>query len=132
MCQNTQDPAKVAKSLIRSHPCLSNPRVKHAQVERLVGILIQKLSAESTDPAGSDAENETGVDLTAVDDLQKVDEDTLQRVKGAMNQDFEKNFIGKDHPDFQYDRRVEFGEAEESNDWDVESGEEEESGAAAN
>ena len=60
-----------------------------------------------------------GIDLGAIDDLQRVDETFLASVKDKMGEDFQKKAITKDHPDWrQYDKQVDFGSATESNDWD--------------
>mmetsp|Transcript_130 Transcript_130/g.136 ORF Transcript_130/g.136 Transcript_130/m.136 type:complete len:155 (+) Transcript_130:40-504(+) len=50
--------------------------------------------------------------------LNTVSESELRKAKEAMNVDFVKNKVGSDHPDFEYDKQVDFGPAEDDNDWD--------------
>lgn len=144
------DASEVSAALIRSHAVLQHPKVKRKQIERLVLMLLNhkrqepgageageaataadaSSAAAATPPAvtapAAGAAASDGIDLSEVDDLQKVDEAVLVAVKDKMNEDFQRNFVGQDHPDFEYDKKVDFGEGEESCDWDQEEGEEEE------
>lgn len=52
-------------------------------------------------------------------DLNKLDDDQLDRHKAAMDIDYQKKFVGKDDPNFKYDKRVDFKVKKEAvADWD--------------
>ena len=68
------------------------------------------------------------VDTSKVDysklDLNKLDDDTLNAHKRAMDQDYNKNFVGKGDPNFKYDIRKDFSKSKaaaqylEDDSWD--------------
>ena len=58
------------------------------------------------------------------EDLNKLSDKDLKRQKQIMDLTFEKNSIGKDHPDFIYDKQVQFQPSEVQADWDEDSSEE--------
>ena len=58
------------------------------------------------------------------EDLNKLSDKELKRQKQIMDLTFEKNSIGKDHPDFIYDKQVQFQPSEVQADWDEDSSEE--------
>ena len=58
------------------------------------------------------------VDFALLDDLQKVDETVLAVAKGKMEETFEQNLVLSGDDGYEYDKRVEFGEAEEVTSWD--------------
>ena len=61
-------------------------------------------------------------------DLNKLGDKDLKRQKQIMDLTFDKNSIGKDHPDFIYDKQVQFQPASGVKaDWDDDSSEEERS-----
>jgi hypothetical protein len=78
----------------------------------------QEDEAGTRGAGGSSIGGGINIDLTAIDDLQRVDEDYLATVKDKMGEEFEKKVISKDDPDYVYDKQVEFGSPTESNDWD--------------
>ena len=49
----------------------------------------------------------------------------LKKKKQIMDLTFDKNSVGKDHPDFIYDKRVEFSPNGDKGDWDSDNDEEE-------
>merc|ERR1719495_2300043 len=68
--------------------------------------------------------------LRNVDSMLKIDPEEnmnqltdteLKRRKEIMDLTFERNSIGKDHPDFVYDKQVEFKPNKDSGGWDDES-----------
>jgi len=48
-----------------------------------------------------------GIDYNTYD-LNKLDDDTLQKHKTVMDKKYNENFVSKDNPNFQYDKRVDF------------------------
>lgn len=85
--------------------------------------LIGALSASGAAMPGDGSEPGAGsdiIDLGAIDDLQRVNEEYLRTVKGKMGEEFSRRMINKEHPDYVYDKQVEFGSPTESNDWDDE------------
>ena len=56
-------------------------------------------------------------------DLNKVSPDQLVKAKAEMNIHFEKNQVTRDSPNFVYDKRVEFDQGTQANDWDETGGE---------
>ena len=61
-------------------------------------------------------------------DLNKLGDKDLKRQKQIMDLTFDKNSIGKDHPDFIYDKQVQFQPASGiKTEWDDDSSEEEKS-----
>ena len=54
-------------------------------------------------------------------DLNKVSEEENQRAKALMEQDFQKNAKKPGDEGYVYDKQVDFGEASEENDWDLDS-----------
>ena len=53
-------------------------------------------------------------------DLNKAPDAVVERAKEIMNVDFEKNRITPGSDEFEYDKRIEFQAATESNEWDEE------------
>jgi len=51
-------------------------------------------------------------------DLNKLTDNELKKKKQIMDLTFDKNSVGKDHPDFIYDKRVEFNPNGDKGDWD--------------
>ena len=63
-----------------------------------------------------------GIDYNTYD-LNKLDDLTLQRHKTVMDKKYNENFVSKDNPDFQYDKRVDFStqnnaQANDEDSWD--------------
>lgn len=54
-------------------------------------------------------------------DLNKLTDSELKKKKLIMDLTFDKNSVGKDHPDFIYDKRVEFNPNGDKGDWDSEN-----------
>jgi len=122
------DADAVCRKLVKKHPrYLDNSKVKTEQLRRLVGMLIAAQSTggatsagASEGPGAASADASAGVDLARMDDLQRVDENVLAAAKAEMGVEFDKNFVGPGHPDFVYDKAVDFGEPESDNEWDDE------------
>mmetsp|Transcript_103221 Transcript_103221/g.296382 ORF Transcript_103221/g.296382 Transcript_103221/m.296382 type:complete len:160 (-) Transcript_103221:1012-1491(-) len=118
----------LCRKLVKKHPrYLDNSKVKTEQLRRLVGMLIAAQSTggatsagASEGPGAASADASAGVDLARMDDLQRVDENVLAAAKAEMGVEFDKNFVGPGHPDFVYDKAVDFGEPESDNEWDDE------------
>ena len=54
-------------------------------------------------------------------DLNKLNDNDLKRQKQIMDLTFEKNSIGKDHPDYVYDKQVDFQPTGSNPGWDSDS-----------
>ena len=52
------------------------------------------------------------------EDLNKLNKKDLDRQKQIMDITFEKNYIGKDHPDYVHDKQVDFKPSGAKADWD--------------
>ena len=90
------------------------------------------LSVEPT-PRGRDQRqqksNSNGsplLDINPDEDLNKLDDEELARVKKEMDLEFEKNRIKPDDPDFEYDKPRDFGPADEDCEWDEDEEDDEE------
>ncbi|KAJ3044389.1 Centrosomal protein of 19 kDa [Rhizophlyctis rosea] len=111
-------PVTPPRSLVTPPPYVPPPRV------------VSFASADSEDDGRSDDEIEEsekhtrGGPVPHVDgriNLNKLGDEDLAKVKEAMNEQFERNRVGKDDPEFQYDVKKSFGPPIEDNDWDEES-----------
>jgi len=99
----SNEPRRVAQWLVRKQPeLLGSSQVTLQQIEQLVARALRGPS----------------IDLDTVDDLQTVSEDVLVAVKDRMNEEFEKNLVRPDDPQYQYNRAVDFAGGEEPSDWD--------------
>ncbi len=59
------------------------------------------------------------IDAALLDDLQHVPEIVLAAAKEKMNEHFEQHVVTADHPDYEYDKRVQFdARNSEPSDWD--------------
>lgn len=93
----------------------ANPRhgkyvaqIPKAQLSRLITIIKDKLNGMSLE--ASLARNDEMDKLDPEENLNTVDEETLQRKKDVMEKTFEKNQVRPTDPDFKYDVEVEFDE----------------------
>lgn len=59
------------------------------------------------------------------EDLNKLDDEELERIKKEMDREFEKNRIKPDDPDFEYDKPRDFGPPKEDCEWDEDEDEDE-------
>lgn len=91
----------------------ANPRhgkyvaqIPKAQLARLITIIRDKLNGMSLE--ASLARNDEMDKLDPEENLNKVDEETLQRKKDVMEKTFEKNQVRPGDPNFKYDVEVEF------------------------
>ena len=66
-------------------------------------------------------EEEYGFDDINDEDLNKLDDEALNEKKSEMDKVFDKNYIGKDNKDFEYDIRKDFNHEEYAAEWDEES-----------
>lgn len=91
--------------------------VSNLKLEKLARIIQENMKGLTMKDILSNIEKEFSVDPN--EDLNKVDEDTLQRKKDIMNEIFEANRIKPGDPDFLYDVEVDFHQpAIESSEWD--------------
>ena len=93
----------------------ANPRhekyvvqIPKAQLSRLVTIIRDKLNGMSLE--ASLARNDEMDKLDPEENLNAVDEETLQRKKEVMEKTYEKNKVTPEDPNFKYDVAVEFDE----------------------
>ncbi len=102
-----------------SYSFSASPLAPPAKKEPATAAAAVAAGAEGSEGEGEgEGAGRGGIDLGAIDDLQRVDETFLASVKDKMGEDFQKKAITKDHPDYVYDKQVDFGSATESNDWD--------------
>ncbi|XP_005099719.1 centrosomal protein of 19 kDa [Aplysia californica] len=93
-----------------------------AQLQRLLTIIKDKLSGLSVE--ASVARNNAMDTLNPEENLNKVDEETLQRKKLQMDTSFEKHRKRPGDPDFQYNVEVDFDAAVvETSGWDSDGSE---------
>ena len=106
---------------------LRHPRhleaVAEVRVERMAMVAREHLRGHSLAEALRRVEQELAVD--PAEDLNKLGDTENQRRKDIMQLNFEKNSIGKDHPDYVYDKVKTFGGGKEPAGWDSESEEDE-------
>ncbi|NXS58074.1 CEP19 protein, partial [Brachypteracias leptosomus] len=98
--------------------------VSPQQLQKLYSLLKGHLAGESLAESLEKFQQEETIDPE--EDMNKLDDQELDRRKSIMDELFEKNRKKKDDPDFIYDLEIEFPQDEqlESCGWDVESGEE--------
>ena len=126
------DPVRVAAKLMRQFTdILGKDKVNEDQVLELVQLLLSKkevvgkIAAVSTrtkeNIAPMETDSNNGNEGNAFGDLNKVSEEENQHAKAIMEQDFQKNATKPGDDGYVYDKQVDFGEASEENDWDLDS-----------
>ena len=94
------------------------------QLEKLITVIHDKLNGLSLE-ASLEKNKKMGT-IDPEEDLNKVDEKTLNQKKALMDQSFEKHSKKPGDPDFQYDVEIDFaGGAIESCEWDSEGDDDE-------
>jgi len=86
------------------------------QLEKLITVIHDKMNGITLED--SLKKNKEINTIAPNEDLNRVDEDTLQRKKAVMEQSFEKHSKKRGDSDFEYDVEVDFEGAIESCDWD--------------
>jgi hypothetical protein len=83
------------------------PSAKVAEPKKVM----KKISSSGDDPWGAWSDNEE-IDIAKVDynnlNLNKMTDKELNKHKKAMEVEFNKKKIWKDHPEFEYDKRKDF------------------------
>jgi len=117
----------LAAGLRRRHP-RHLEAVPEVRVERMAMVAREHLRGHSLAEALRRVEQQLAVD--PAEDLNKLGDAENQRRKDIMQLNFDKNNIGKDHPDYVYDKVKTFGGGKEPVGWDSESeeGEKEDEG----
>jgi len=98
--------------------------VSEVRLERLVLLAREHLRGHSLTQALGHVDQAFKVDPQ--EDLNKLSDTELQRRKDIMDLHFERNNIGQGHPEFVYDKQVDFLGEKEAGDWDDGSDVEEE------
>lgn len=98
--------------------------VSEVRLERLVLLAREHLRGHSLTEALSQVD--TALKVDPEEDLNKLSDAELQRRKDIMEIHFQRNNIGEGHPQFVYDKQVDFLGEKEAGDWDDGSEEEEE------
>jgi len=93
--------------------------VNLVRLEKLVRLAQESLKGKDKISALKMIESEFVIN--PAEDLNKLTDKELQRRKDIMDLNFAKKNVTKEHPDFVYDKQVEFGGEKVSNDWDTES-----------
>jgi len=93
--------------------------VSDIRLEKLVMLGKENLKGNGLDIALENVASYLKVDPD--ENLNKLTDSELKRKKEIMDLTFERNSIGKDHPDFVYDKQIEFKPNKDSGGWDDES-----------
>ncbi|XP_050720345.1 centrosomal protein of 19 kDa-like isoform X2 [Eriocheir sinensis] len=92
-------------------------KVPDVKIEKMLRILQEVERGHSVEEAAASAAREYNVDPHQ--DLNKLDDTTLDKKKKVMNSSFEKNCVRPGDPGYEYDRQVDFGKDEkEEAGWD--------------
>ena len=121
--------SRVTSKLMKQFEDVLGPdKVNEEQVLELVELLLSKDPPEKSKvEAEAPAENKENKKTPAKDeedpfgDLNKVSEEENQRAKDVMDKGFQENALKPGDEGYVYDKVVEFGDATEDNDWDMES-----------
>jgi len=97
--------------------------VSDIRLEKLVLLAREHLKGVGLENGLKNVESILKVDPE--ENMNKLTDTELKRRKELMDLTFEKNSIGKGHPDFVYDKKVEFRPSNDAVDWDDESEEDE-------
>jgi len=93
--------------------------VSDIRLEKLVLLVRENLRGNDLNVGLENAAKALSVDPE--EDLNKLNDTELKRQKQIMDLTFEKNSIGKDHPDYVYDKQVDFKPSGNNADWDSDS-----------
>lgn len=97
--------------------------ISDIRLEKLVMLAKEHLKGEGLENGLQNVESLLKVDPE--ENMNKLTDTELKRRKELMDLTFEKNSIKKEHPDFVYDKEVEFKPSKNAADWDDESDEDE-------
>jgi len=95
--------------------------VSDIRLEKLVMLAIEHLKGVGLELGLKNVESLLKVDPE--ENMNKLTDIELKRRKEIMDLTFEKNSIGKGHPDFVYDKQIEFKPSKDAGGWDDESDE---------
>ena len=115
------DCTAMANMLKRRHSKYLNS-VSDVMVEKLVMLAKEHMSGATLKEGLCKVEAFLKIDPN--EDLNKLTDNELKKKKQIMDLTFDKNSIGKDHPDFVYDKRIEFNPNGDKGDWDSENDDE--------
>jgi len=115
------DCTAVANTLKRRHSKYLDS-VSDIMIEKLVILAKENLCGATLKEGLSSVEAYLKIDPN--EDLNKLTDKELKKKKQIMDLTFDKNSVGKDHPDFIYDKRVEFNPNGDKGDWDSENDDE--------
>jgi len=93
--------------------------VSDIKLEKLVMLVRENLRGNDLTVGLENAAKALTVDPEQ--DLNKLNDNDLKRQKQIMDLTFEKNSIGKDHPDYVYDKQVDFKPTGSNPGWDSDS-----------
>ena len=93
--------------------------VSDIKLEKLVMLVRENLRGNDLTVGLENAAKALTVDPEQ--DLNKLNDNDLKRQKQIMDLTFEKNSIGKDHPDYVYDKQVDFQPTGSNPGWDSDS-----------
>ncbi|XP_001633900.2 centrosomal protein of 19 kDa [Nematostella vectensis] len=83
--------------------------IPQKQIEKLLKLIQDKI--KGLEPKPTPTENKPAAQVDPDKNLNKLGDDELNKVKAAMDIDFEKNRIRPGDEDFEYDKEVDFGDA---------------------
>lgn len=98
--------------------------ISDIRIEKLVLLARENLKGNGLKTGLKNVESLLKVDPE--ENMNKLTDTELKRRKELMDLSFEKNSIGKDHPDFVYDKEVDFNPSKTAYDWDDDDSEEDE------
>jgi hypothetical protein len=121
--------SRVTSKLMRQFEDVLGPdKVDEEQVLGLVEVLLskdppEKSQVEATAPCAGKENRKTKAanDDEPFGDLNKASEEENQKAKELMNKGFQEKALRPGDEGYVYDKQVDFGEASEENDWDMES-----------
>jgi len=91
--------------------------VNPVRLEKLIR-LAQEVSLKGSDPTSALKVVRSEFEVDPSENLNKLSDKELKRRKDIMDLTFAKNSIGAEHPDFVYDKEVEFEGDKVANEWD--------------
>lgn len=116
------DCTAVANTLKRRHNKYLDS-VSDVMIEKIVMLAKENLRGASLREGLNIVE--TYLKIDPEEDLNKLTDNELKKKKQIMDLTYDKNSVGRDHPDFIYDRRVEFNPNGSKGDWDSEDDDDE-------
>jgi len=109
------DCSAVASALKRRHSKYLDS-VSDIVIEKLIMLAREHLGGATLKEGLSNVEAFLKIDPE--EDLNKLTDNELKKKKQIMDLTFDRNSVGKDHPDFIYDKRIEFTPNGVKGDWD--------------